>query len=163
MCIYIFINVIFIITQVEGMSIYIFTNVISIIDIQIVFKTLLEHDVNTNLSESTWFEPKCLMNYLESTFKLMKVMGTSLVLFTMFSNRITQVNAFIHLPSNIVKALQRSFVPFTMFSNWKTKVNAFIHLLSNIMRALGKDFPFTSRSRVAYYVIFLTNLYDIIF
>jgi hypothetical protein len=86
MCAYIFINVIFIITQVENMSTYIFANVISIIDRQFFLETFLEHDVYTNLSESTWFKPKCLMNYLESALKLMKAMGTSLVLFTMFSN-----------------------------------------------------------------------------
>jgi len=85
MCTFIFINVIFIITQVEDMSTYIFTNVISIIDRQLFLETFLEHDVNTNLSKSTWCEPKCLMNDLESALKLMKAMGTSLVIFTMFS------------------------------------------------------------------------------
>ncbi len=68
------------------MCIYIFTNVISIINRQLFLETFLEHDVNTNLSESTWFEPKCLMNYLEFAHKLMKTMGTNLVIFTMFSN-----------------------------------------------------------------------------
>jgi hypothetical protein len=159
MCTYIFINVIFIRRHVY---LY-FINVISIIDRQLFLEALLEHDVNTNLSESTWFEPKCLMNYLEFALKLMKAMGTSLVLFIMFFNRITQVNVFIHLPSNTFKALQISFVPFTMFSNQNTKGTTFVHLPSNIMKALGKDFPFTSMSKVVDYIIFLTNLYDIIF
>jgi len=86
MCTYIFINVIFIITQVEEMSTSSFFNVTSIMDRQFFLETFLEHGVNTNLNESTWFESKCLMNYLESARKLMKAMGTSLVLITMFSN-----------------------------------------------------------------------------